>query len=154
MRFQRLNWRIERFGWLLMALIVAVAALGAFGGGPLSSATVSDAGGTVRVEYDRIQRQRSPASLRLDVSAGAVGAHGLVVVVDETFARIFEIKDIQPTPAGSAAVTGGIRLRFDVEPGAAATIHFRLGAEQIGVARPRLSVAGRSPLELPVLIYP
>jgi hypothetical protein len=44
LNFQRREWKIQRAGWVTMALVIIAALLGVFGAGPLSSATIETEG--------------------------------------------------------------------------------------------------------------
>lgn len=154
MAFQRRSWRAERIGWTIMALLVVAALLGLFAVGPLSWTTTSDAAGLLQVEHERFQRRSAPASLTIDVAAAAVPTASVEIEVDDEFLRTYEIRTMRPQPAESVATPDGLRLRFRVEPRAPATIRLYLQPERIGRARPTLGLTGRTPVELPVFVYP
>ncbi len=154
MAFQRRNWMVERIGWAAMALILAAAALGVFAVGPLSWTTVKDPEEILSVEYERMQRQSAPATVKVKVAPQGVTADGIVLDIDEEFASAFKITEIWPQPVQSTAIPGGMRLRFDAAPGAPATIHFHVSPEEIGFIQPRLGLSGRDRIALPTFTYP
>src|SRR3954451_15271805 len=65
-------WDLQRPAWGVMAAIVASALLGLFGDGPLSSVTVGEPDGPLRLEYDRFGRSQSETLLRVRLAPGAV----------------------------------------------------------------------------------
>lgn len=67
MRFQHRLWRIERLGWLLMALLVVAAAAG-LGPGPLARTQAS--GERLLVEYDRVARLDTATEIDLRTGPG------------------------------------------------------------------------------------
>jgi hypothetical protein len=154
MAFQRRNWLAERIGWAIMALVLVAAALGAFAVGPLSWTTARDAAGTLVVEYERMQRQSAPATVKVRIAPQAVTAEGVTIEVDEAFADAFKITEIRPQPAQSMAVANGMRFRFDAAPNEPATIYFHLSPENVGFATPHLGLGGRDRVALPTFIYP
>jgi hypothetical protein len=154
MAFQLRDWMVERIGWAVMALIVLAAALGLFSTGPLSWTTARDAQDTLVVEYERFLRQSSPVTMKLKVAPQAVTAEGVILEINEAFADAFRITEIQPQPARSSAIPGGMRFRFETAPNAPATIYFHLSPEDIGFSRPGLGLGGQERLVLPTFIYP
>ncbi|HWV24131.1 MAG TPA: hypothetical protein VNZ58_08070 [Thermomicrobiales bacterium] len=59
---QRWSWRVERAGWVIIALVLILAMLGVFSTGPLSSATAGSVEG-VEIDYQRFLRNNGEASL-------------------------------------------------------------------------------------------
>ena len=51
--FQQIEWRIQRIGWLVWAMLLLAALLGLTGSGWLSGAEVTSDDGAVTVKYDR-----------------------------------------------------------------------------------------------------
>jgi hypothetical protein len=56
---QRLEWKIERVGWILMALLGLPALVGLLGPGPLSSTSAGEKGSPLSVENNRFERYQS-----------------------------------------------------------------------------------------------
>jgi hypothetical protein len=69
--FERWQWRVQRAGWLAIAVFLLLALLGAFGKGPLSHASVTE--GNLQVTYDRFVHANAPTSLHLRVMRPAAG---------------------------------------------------------------------------------
>jgi hypothetical protein len=67
MRFQHRLWRIERLGWLLMALLVGTAAI-FLDPGPLARSEAGD--GRLAVAYDRAARLDTATEIRLRIRPG------------------------------------------------------------------------------------
>jgi hypothetical protein len=155
MAFQRRDWVAERIGWAAMALVVAAALLGAFGVGPLSWTTKIDASGVMQVEYDWIQRQTAPATIKLEVDLAAAAGGGIELEVDQGFLEAFSIHSMRPEPAESVATSQGLRLRFGAEPGGGrARLYIEVSPKVIGLRRTRLGLAGHEPVELAVFVHP
>ncbi len=154
MVFQRRTWIAERIGWAAMAVLVIGAALGAFAAGPMSWTTVRDPQGRLSIEYGRLQRRSAPATVKVLVPAETITPEGLTIEVDRAFIEAFKIETIRPEPRQSTAISDGMRLQFGATPREPATIVFYCTAERIGLSRPRLGLAGRELVELPVFVYP
>jgi hypothetical protein len=69
--FQQREWFFQRIGKVMLFLFVGAALVGLTGmGGPLSHRDVSDAGGTVHVEYERFVRRNAPATIKVRLHGG------------------------------------------------------------------------------------
>ena len=72
-RALRREWRFERIGWGVIALVLVAGSVGLFGDGRLASASASTTAGGAVVHYERVVRHGAPSeiSLRLAPAAGA-----------------------------------------------------------------------------------
>jgi hypothetical protein len=98
--WQRRLWSFERWGWLVLLLILIGAALGLAGDGVLAAATASSANGVVTVEYPRYLRAKSPQRLSV-LLAPPAGASGdtLSLWLDAAYLEDVIIERISPEPA-------------------------------------------------------
>lgn len=62
--FQQRTWKVERVGWILMALIALASVLGLIDKGPLSQNRKGDPS-TLEVQYNRFIHLETPAQLRV-----------------------------------------------------------------------------------------
>jgi hypothetical protein len=152
MRFQRRTWAVERVGWILMGVVIVAAAAGLFGVGPLSWATVRQLPDLAEIDYGRFQRQTAPATIRIKTPRPR--SDGVLIEVDSAFLNAYKISSIWPQPVQSTALAHGVRFRFDVAEGMPATIVFHVSPQRMGFFRPKLTIAGAEPVELPVFIFP
>ena len=100
-QFQRREWRAERVGWALMLALVIAGMLGVFGEGWLSQTSTEVVGGRLRVDYERIARHGSPASLRVALAPGAVATGVALVWLDREYLEGVEVEGIEPQPDAS-----------------------------------------------------
>lgn len=101
MEFQRRSWRVQRVGWMLMAMFIVAALAGLFGNGPVAHATAGSAG-SLFLRYDRFNRLHGPHSLEIDVSPSAIGADSTVNLwMDREWLAGNEVMAISPVPARS-----------------------------------------------------
>ena len=87
-------------------------------------------------------------------ASAAASADGVVIDVDRVFVEAFKITTLRPEPTLAMATANGLRMRFATAPGEPATILLYVSPERVGLSRPRLGLNGRTPVELPVFIYP
>ena len=71
--FERRNWVVSCVGWAIMALFIVLAALGLFGGGPLSQAEVGEKGSALWVRYERFARNDTASPIEIHLGGGAPG---------------------------------------------------------------------------------
>ena len=113
-RVMRRDWRMERVGRWIMLLVVAAAAAGLFGHGPIASATAEDNG--MRLEYQRIARHHAPT--RLDLELPAVAARDTVRVwMSREYRDGLEVQDIIPQPDRTLLHADRVVYEFGAIPG-------------------------------------
>ncbi|MGG5812095.1 hypothetical protein [Falsiroseomonas sp. CW058] len=148
--FQRRTWRAQRVGWAAMAMLVAAALAGLFGGGGWLAAGEAEDGG-LRAEWPRIQRLGLAEPLRMVLPA----ADGLAELrLDAGAAARWRLRDATPPPLDAAAGPGGLVLRIGRDGAGPAAIVLHL--EPIGAPGPRrlrVESGGRA-LDLPIFVWP
>lgn len=152
---QRVEWRIERVGWALMALLVLAAALGLLGDGPLGEARASRGEG-LDVEFDRLQRAAAPTEYRFSVDPVLAGGGTLRLRLDASLLDEIELQSIVPEPVSVAAGPGYTEFEFAIDGtgGAPARIAFRFQPTTFGPVQGKASVPGARPLALDHFVYP
>jgi hypothetical protein len=132
--FQEKFWTFERWAWIAMALVVLLALAGLTGqGGPLSTATVSGAQGSVT--YPSVARWQADSDLTVTLPPATRPEAS--VELGRSFADLFEITDIQPTPSESEATAAGQRLLFKLgEPHGERQITLRVRGHKPAVGQP------------------
>jgi hypothetical protein len=151
--FQRREWRVQRVGRIVMAVIVAGGVLGLFGTGPLSRATATDPGG-LRVEYGRFERVQAPTTLRIHVHPRAVSAGRAEVWIDREYLLESQVVDVNPPPAAVAVTADRVVYAFDVrEPGRPAVVVVHLRHQRAGLPTGRVGVANGA-VSFRQLVYP
>jgi len=95
--FQEREWRSQRIGWAVMALVVLAALLGLFGDGPLGQASAGDPAKGLGVSYARFSRFQSTTELavRFPPESGPE----VRVLLSRSFADRVTMKAIVPPPA-------------------------------------------------------
>lgn len=150
LKFHRVEWRIQRVGWILIALFVVAAAAGVFGNGPLSHASADSPQG--RIEYERFVRYGSPSEIVITPTSGA--ARGIRRIdISSDYLEAFRIASITPEPANVQIV--GERLVYEfTSVGAGASISFHVDPQRLWRHRAVVRIDGGAPLEVRQLTYP
>ena len=149
--FQDISWTLQRVGWIAVALIAVLALTGVFSHGFFSNAVARQDGLPLSIKYERFQRMT--ASYRFYIATPASAEEEVRLIFNKAFSDLYEIDSIQPQPARSNSINGGLVLAFDAVD--------RGGFNAVVWARPRSF--GYAPLEigtprgaltLPVFVYP
>lgn len=154
MRHHRKAWRIERIAWFVIALMLAAALLGVFGGGVLSEAQVGSRQ-TVMVEYDRLLRSSAPSLMRFRVHPSLRRDGAVRLRIDRSIVSRMEIESIVPQPLSQASGADYNEFVFAVAPGESpATIDLRYRPSTFGRMRGEVSIAGEHALAIDQFVYP
>jgi hypothetical protein len=148
LKFHRIEWRIQRIGWIVVAMLLVLALAGLFGNGPLSHAHAD--GPTGRIDYERFVRNGSPAQLVVTPS----GSRG-VSRIEITAAYLEAVRIERITPEPTAVRMQGERLLYEfdaVAPGAA--ISFHIDPQQLWRHTAEVTIDGGAPLRIWQLTYP
>ena len=151
--FQERTWRVQRVGWVVMALLVAAALAGAFAWGPLSRAEAQGEG--LRIEYERFERYQAPSEIRVRLTAESVADGGVVLVLDGNYTERVPLERVDPEPERSAPTVGGHVLYFpvprDTPPG---TVLFQIRPQRVGLVRGQIGIAGAAPVSFTQFVWP
>ncbi len=131
--FQRKEWRLQRIGWVVMALLILASLLGLTGSGLLARATVGDAGSPLQLTYSRVDRLEAPTTLDLQLAGEAVTGEQVALRVDRSYLEGVEVEQVVPEPAEVRSEGDGLIYVFGVdEPGQPVTITFDLRHTSFG----------------------
>ena len=155
LQFQRRQWRIERFGWSVMVVIIVAALAGVFGGGGLiADTTASDSAGSTEILYARFARYASPTTLDVNVAASASGRPILVRVTDK-YLNTMKVRAITPPPTSTVIADQQHVFVFERSaPSASATIRFELEPAAMGRHQGWITVDEAAPISFAQFIYP
>jgi hypothetical protein len=131
--FQRREWRAERIGWVLMALLVVAALIGLLGGpGPLSWTTARGADGLLQVEYQRFSHLEADDLLTVRLAPDAITSDSVHVELAGSWMQSVDITGITPEPQEQITTPYGARLAFATEPGAELSVQIAFRADEMG----------------------
>lgn len=137
--FQRQVWQAQRLGWVALALMLGMAALGLTGdGGPFARQVL--VAGTVSADVPRVSR--IGADEQITNAAPAVGG-SVNLHLDSAFLRAFEIGAIQPAPARQEVRADGLALTIAAQGGGLLDIALSVRARTLGWRGYAITVNGR-----------
>jgi hypothetical protein len=150
MPLQYASWSAERALWVVLAAILLIALTGVLARGPLSKATVGDAG--LSVTYERFQRLT--ATSRLTATISPSNGEEIVLRLNPSFPEHFEISDIEPRPLRSSAGPSGLELAFLPPPTGALSVVIWARPHSFGLFHLSAAAEPHQQVSFPVLVYP
>jgi hypothetical protein len=152
--FQRQEWRAQRLGWLLMALLVLAALAGLLGGpGPFSWTTATGADGALRVEYQRLGHFEADEVVTLTVAPAAVTGDSVDLELAGAWVRGVDLRGVSPEPQEQVTTTYGLRLTFATEPGAELSVQVAYRPAEVGSLHGGVRLEGES-VDFGQFVYP
>jgi hypothetical protein len=147
--FHRAEWRIQRIGWVLVALFLAVAVGGLFGNGPLSRAHLANGAGSV--DYERFTRYGLSTDLVVTPVASVHGVNRVAISAD--YLELFRVERVTPEPAAVRMTGPNIVYEFaSAAPGASISFHMR--PQRLWHHAATVTIDGGAPLRISQLTYP
>lgn len=155
MEFQERSWRVQRIGWVIMALLIVAALLGLFGVGPLGQATAGTEADPLWVEYDRFSRLMKSTNLTIYVNPDAAQNGEIRLWISQNFLDHVEINHITPTEDSAEVMQEGVVYTFQAaETDEPITIMIQLRAAQAGLISGEIGLEGGESQEFTQFIYP
>lgn len=153
--FQRKEWRAQRIGWVVMALIALAALAGLMGNGVLARATAGDPADPIRLEYARFDRLQSPSSLQVEIAGEAVAGEQVELLVDREYLQGVQIEKVVPEPEAVRGAADDLVYVFAVdEPGQPLTVSFDLRHIEFGAKSGRVAAPNGQTIEFGQFVYP
>ncbi len=154
-RLQGVTWAAERVFFVVMALTILAALLGALGSGPLSRATGGPPAGPLRVDYAWVLPSHAPERLRIHLTAGAV-PDGLVRLwIDRAWLEGVHVEQVMPVPERAEAEREGVVYVVRIaSPDRPATLVLHYQAETFGRRTGRLGLEGARPVTFTQWVLP
>jgi hypothetical protein len=131
-RALRADWRAQHIGWMVFTLIIIAALLGAFGNGPLSSATLTDENAGLSIRYERIARWDSSLLMRVTLLPENTSAQTAVMWINNAYLEGMPVQWMNPPPLRSTSREDRTMYEFPTGPGESGTITFEFRAERTG----------------------
>lgn len=151
--FQRKEWRVERIGWIAMALLGLIGLIGLFGEGPL--ATVTAANGPVEVQYDRFERLLSPAQMVFQIAPEAAQNDEVRLQMGRKLLDGLEVEDISPEPDSMELTPDHVVYVFKIkEPNAPLQITFDMETAKAGPHSGQVGIENGALVDVRQFVYP
>ena len=130
-RFRDVQWIVQRVLWGLALLLLFAAALGLFGGGPLSGAEkkVEGDGYTYELSYNRWNRQKNPQELGLRVTGSNLAGESLQVTLPRSFLEDASIENVTPDPDSTSLRGEGAVYTWQLDEGEEFAVTFDYRAD-------------------------
>lgn len=153
MSWQRLEWRIQRIGAVLLMIIVLAGACGLFSKGFLSNRTLTSDDGRLQVEYQRFGLFDSDMSMV--IRELRTGNGPLVITLSSEAMDNFQIQTLQPQPLRAVSTHHQMTIswpRDSVENGA--SVWIGLQPQKPGYYPITISTSEGSRVQFSQWIYP
>ena len=155
LRFQRREWRVQRFGWLLWAAFIAAGLAGLVGPGPFSTKQAATSDGRLVVEFDRYVHRHYPTQFRLSMQPGDEEEDSVRLHISQPLLDRVRISEIMPEPAAQEVAADGVWYEFSCKPGAESVqAVFHIEHDKIGSGTGLLQLADGQPLSAGFFVYP
>lgn len=141
-RFQRLEWRWQRLGWVVLTVFVVAGLLGLLGPGPLSSTARTN--GPVSVEFDRVTHHEADDTVTFVFGPEAVEDGTITAELTGTWPSAVDVQGISPEPSAQRAVPGGIVLEVEVEEAGELEVSVNFRPQDHGSISADLTAAGHT----------
>ena len=151
--FQQRAWRYQRLAWGVLTLVLIGALLGLFGQGPLADASMVDASGTVRLDYERLTRFDRLTYLTVSLS-GDPAADALEILLDTPYAEAVVLHQPMPASARMDWTAEGVQFRFPRVLGKTMIVKLLLSVKSAGPVRGRIRVNQGDWLTFTQFVYP
>lgn len=137
---QQRVWRLQRFGWAAMALVVGASCAGLFGGGgPLAGRTAGGGAPGIDVAYEAVVRQSRATTWTVVLPDGADA-----LVLADPMTDWFQPRLVLPRPIDERRVDGGLMMTFHATPGRPLRVELSLTPTAPGWHAVRLAAGGSS----------
>ncbi len=151
--FQRRWWRLEKAAWLVLVLVLIADALGAFGRGWIARGERHTTDGTLRLQYERIERAGTPSNMLITFSPSAVHDQKVRLFSSNTIVNELGAQRIIPQPTLSEIGPGGITYTFPTS-GSPAAVSIALQPSYPGIHRFEIEVPGGEPVRATIVVLP
>lgn len=144
---------IQRYGAILLGLIVLAGLSGFFSQGWFSAQTSHSADRKITVQYDRFGRLMSDFNMQLVANAPA--GKQVVFALGGDFMHDFEIRTLQPQPEKMYSQGNELILEYSrTESDKPFTVWLGVTALGVGSSMQRFTLNGASPVTLDQFIWP
>lgn len=154
LKFQRLQWSIQRVARWVLLIVIVLAVLGMLGPGLLSKDVAADPAGAVSVEYDRFDHQSACNALRLTVRSQGGQERFVRVWLNQSYLERVEILEISPPPTSVETRSGRRYYSFAADPAEPFELTIRYEHQEWGRAEGEIGVADGPGARFTQTVYP
>lgn len=152
----RIETICERVGWGILALILLAALLGFLGPGPFSWRDCTSADGSIRVQYNLIERYEAPAELRMVVKAADASNGDVRLAISRTLVDEITPSSVSPVPSSIETVGDRMVYTFAMRDlnEQQGRIVARYQNDTFGVLQYDIGLEGREPVSITQYVLP
>ncbi|MCZ4059145.1 hypothetical protein O3W44_08720 [Pantoea sp. LMR881] len=153
MWWQRFEWRVQRFGYLILVLIMIAGACGAFSKGFISNQNASSSDGRLQVRYERFGRLDST----MDISMHLTQLQGKEYQITLQGQQLddLQIQTLQPQPDEAWSDKNTLILRWHPRSNQQnATVWLTAQPKSYGRFPLTIQLDDRSKVNITSLVYP
>ena len=155
LEFQQREWRMQRIGWVIIALLLLATVLGLLGSGFLSQATAGASGDPLWLEFERFAHLQAPTTVKAHVGANAGAEDEVRLWLNRPYLERVEIQSISPEPDSVEATAGRLIYVFKVaEPNQPIEVDFYLQPTDFGRLEGQIGLDEGPSLNFNHLVYP
>jgi hypothetical protein len=148
-RAQHVTWRVQRIGWCVLGLFIALGASGLLGaGGMFGQRRVTGAEGGIEVVHERVVRQSRPTTWSVVLPRGA-----RTLTLRDPATERFEKRVIVPRPVAEHRVDGALVMEFHQADAAPMRVQLVMVPTRPGLLTVEIA-AGTSMAALSILALP
>lgn len=151
--FQRRWWRFERGVWIFFGLVLVADLSGLLGRGPLSKAQGETGDGSLRVKYERVERENTSSIVTILPGAAAVRNGKVQVFVSNVALQQLGAQRVIPQPEISAIGSGGVTYTFSATT-LPMTIQIELKPSFIGLHRFTVATSPAEQVQAKTFVLP
>lgn len=153
MKWQRIEWRLQKVGCVLLFLFVIAGACGFFSKGFISEQQISATDNRLTVEYERFGRRESTMDMTLQLQQLRGERYQVMISADEM--DLFQIQTLQPQPDESWSNKNQLILSWQRRPHqTSATVWLSLQPKTVGRFPLQVTLDNQSRVAFSPFIYP
>lgn len=142
-QFEAKEWRVERLGWIGMALIIILGGLGLLGGeGPFNTLQLGSLGDKIWVESRRVIRNQAPFELKIYATTEQSFVGTTTLHINKSYAETFVIESFSPTLIQEQVTPSVNSYDFVTPNGGPATLVLRMRPIRFGIQHATISIEG------------
>ena len=151
-QFQLKTWRVQRFGWIIMAFTVIAGTAGAFGSGVLSKSQILKE--DIIIEYDRLSRYETTAKITF-YTQPAIGDSVVKIWISRDYIDEMQVEQITPEPESNQVTADRIIYSFLLSKRSERVkISCHLKTAKIGFLKARTGIEGGDEVVFTQFVYP
>lgn len=139
--FTSREFTAESVGWLLLALVLVAAMVGALGSGPLSSAQAASTSGRMTLDYQRITHQDADDHVVIEIVSGT-GTETVTIQLGGDWLEGLDLRQITPQAAEERGTPEGVDLTIPVRGTGPVRVVLSFRLRSLGPARGVLRARG------------